>query len=418
MFRRLIILALVALFVAGDVAPVVAQGLFGFGGDDQQQNQGQAQPKPKRKTLFDMLFGGGQDDQTLLPAPDVVKPLKGALPTPPKPAVLMVMTATRLAVFGDIMAADLAKALDRLYQDDPNIIIVNQGVNSSGFARPDFFDWDKTAADQVSKNTFDIAIMVAGVNDKQTIKQDGNSFKVLSPEWSDVYKSRVATFVQAIHGANKPLIWVGLPPMSKDDLSATMGQISSIQRLAVFSGGSDFLDIYDKFVDEDGNYTATGPDINGTITQMRRSDGIRFTNAGADKLAFYVSQTLKLYYHGTGDVGVEVADLLAGTDAGLMVRPPYQGLDQTRLLEIAGAVVPLSTTPKRATDLVTATATDKDAPFDVSQMREAPKGRVDDFGVGKDDTAAAAPAETPPAATPPAATTPPQASATPVAATQ
>ena len=184
----------------------------------------------------------------------------------------------------------------------------------------------------------------------------------------------------------------------------------------MFSGGSDFLDIYDKFVDEDGNYTATGPDINGTITQMRRSDGIRFTNAGADKLAFYVSQTLKLYYHGTGGVGVEVADLLAGTDAGLMVRPPYQGLGQTRLLEIAGAVVPLSTTPKRATDLVTAAATDKDAPFDVSQMLEAPKGRVDDFGVGKDDTAAAAPAETPPAAAPPAS--PPQASATPVAAAQ
>ena len=33
---------------------------------------------------------------------------------------------------------------------------------------------------------------------------------------------------------------------------------------------------------------------------MRRSDGIRFTSAGADKLAFYVSQTIKLYYHGGG----------------------------------------------------------------------------------------------------------------------
>src|SRR3569833_2129208 len=330
MFRRLIILALVALFVAGDVAFVVAQGLSGFGGDEQQQNQGQAQPKPKRKTLFDMLFGGGQDDQTPPPAPVVVKPKKGALPIPPKPAAEKAATATRLAVFGDIMAVDLAKALDRLYQDDPNIVIINQGVGSSGFARPDFFDWGKTAADQVSKNSFDIAIMVAGINDRQSIKQDGNSYKVLTPEWSDVYKSGVATFVQAIHGANKPLIWEGLPPMSKDDLSTAMGQISSIQRLAVFSGGSDFLDIYDKFVDEDGNYTATGPDINGTITQMRKSDGIRFTNAGADKLAFYVSQTLKLYYHGSGGVGIEVADLLAGTDAGLMVRPPYQGLGQTR----------------------------------------------------------------------------------------
>src|SRR3569623_1332271 len=118
-----------------------------------------------------MLCGGGDlEEQTPPPAPVVVKPKKGALPTPPKPAAEKATTATRVAVFGDIMAADLAKALDRLYQDDPNIIIINQGVNSSGFARPDFFDWDKTAADQVSKNTFDIAIMVVGINDKQSIK--------------------------------------------------------------------------------------------------------------------------------------------------------------------------------------------------------------------------------------------------------
>src|SRR5213078_1159212 len=104
MLRRLAIICLIALFVVGDVAPVVAQGLFG-GGGDQQQSQGQ--PKPKRKTLFDMLFGGGQDDQTPPPAPVVVKPKKGALPIPPKPAAEKATTATRLVVFGDIMAADL-----------------------------------------------------------------------------------------------------------------------------------------------------------------------------------------------------------------------------------------------------------------------------------------------------------------------
>jgi hypothetical protein len=68
-----------------------------------------------------------------------------------------------------------------------------------------------------------------------------------------------------------------------------------------------------------------------------------------------------------------------------MVRPPYQGLGQIRLLEVAGAVIPLSQAPKRATDLVTATAPtgSDDAAFDVKQMIEAPQGRVDDFGVGK-----------------------------------
>ena len=59
-----------------------------------------------------------------------------------------------------------------------------------------------------------------------------------------------------------------------------------------------------------------------------------------------------------------------------------------------GAVVPLTQTPKRATDLVTTAAARTDSPFDLSQMLDAPQGRVDAFGVGKD------PAQPEPAAAP------------------
>ncbi len=33
---------------------------------------------------------------------------------------------------------------------------------------------------------------------------------------------------------------------------------------------------------------------------------------GSDKLAFYLSQQLKLYYHGGGDFSIQIADVLAG----------------------------------------------------------------------------------------------------------
>jgi hypothetical protein len=375
MFRRILLLVLVALFAVSDLAPALIVS-------DAVAQDTQQPVKKKRKTLFDMLFGNDQQDE---PPPAVVaKPKKAALPAPPKPAIEKALTATRLAVFGDSLAVDVAAALDRFYADDPNIVIINQGVGSSGFARPDYFDWDKTAREQAAANAFDIAIMIIGINDRQTIKLDGTSMKALTPEWSDAYKSRVADFVSAIRGANKPVIWVGLPPMSKTDYSAAMGQISGIQRLAAFAGGAEFVDIYDRFVDEDGKYSSFGPDLNGNRVRMRKDDGIHFSAAGADKLAFYLSQTIKLYYRGGGGVGIEVADILAGTDAALMVRPPYQGLGQTRLLEVAGAVIPLTQGPRRALDLVVAgasVATEDDA-FDMSQMLLAPVGRADEFGVG------------------------------------
>lgn len=377
MLRRAIILTILALFAFSDLAPSLFVG----------EAAAQEQPvKKKRKTLMDLLFGGGDDEQQQVEAPVVTQPKKASLPpVPEKPKIAKAPTATRLVVFGDSMAVDVAKALERYYAEDPNIAVINQGVGSSGFVRPDFFDWNKTAAEQVAANSFDIAVMIIGINDRQTLDVGDKSLKALTPEWNAAYQERIAAFVNAVRGANKPLIWIGLPPMSKSDYSNAMGQISGIQRLAVFGGGAEFVDIYDRFVGEDGKYSKSGPDLNGNRVSMRKDDGIHFSAAGADKVAFYLSQTIKTFYQGGGGVSVEIADALAGTDAGLMVRPPYQGLGQTRLLEVAGAVIPLSATPKRATDLVTAinAPVPVEDTFDVMQMIDAPVGRADAFGVGK-----------------------------------
>lgn len=349
----------------------------------------QEQQRPrKRRTLMDLLFGDDQQRQQdaapVVEAPAVVRKPKEASAPPAKPLVEKAVGATRLAVFGDSMAVDLAKALERLYAEDPNLVVISQGVGDSSFVRPDFFDWNKTIGEQIAANSFDIAVIIIGINDRQKMRIDGTSYGSLTPEWTAVYSARVTDFVTQLRNANKPTIWVGLPPMEAPSYAKAINQISEIQKLASFSGGAEFLDIFERFATEDGKYSTHGPDLNGNRVRMRKDDGIHFSAAGADKLAFYLSQTLKLYYRGGGAVGIEVADPLLGTDAQLMVRPPYQGLGQIRLLEVAGAVISLTHASRRATDLVSA-GTVELAPvgFDTKLLMDAPAGRVDAFGVGR-----------------------------------
>jgi hypothetical protein len=226
-------------------------------------------------------------------------------------------------------------------------------------------------------------VVSIGVNDRQDFPGAANENSVLTSLWSASYQARLNRFLSQLRTARKPVIWVGLPPMERSQYSADIAQINTLQRMAAFSGGAEFIDIFERFVGEDGRYTAFGPDLNGQNARMRKDDGIHFANAGADKLAFYVSQSLAVFYRG-GTITIAAVDPLAGTDAALMQRPPYQGLGQVRLLEVAGPVMPLGRMAQRATVLVELSATQSAPSFTLDQLMDAPQGRVDDFGVGYD----------------------------------
>jgi hypothetical protein len=376
---RLVAALLIGMLVFIDVAPSLAQS----------ETIVVAQ-EARRRTLFDLLFGEPEPK----PAPVQQQPRQtprqvpaASLP-PPKPQVEKAASATRLAVFGDSLAIDLSRALERFYAEDPNLVVVDQGVSSSGFVRFDYFNWDNAITEQIAANSFDLAVVIIGINDRQELTVDGQSYAPLTDQWAAAYQARISAFLGKLRAARKPVIWVGLPPMSKSEYSAAISQISNIQRLASFSGGAEFLDIYERFLGEDGKYSSHGPDVNGQNARMRKDDGIHFSTAGSDKLAFYLSQSIGAFYRG-GSVTIAVADPLLGTDAATMMRPPYQGLGQIRLLEVAGAVIPISRVPARATDLITAASlpVQTSVPFTLDQLVTAPIGRVDAFGVGIDPNA-------------------------------
>ncbi|ODT80697.1 MAG: hypothetical protein ABS76_14570 [Pelagibacterium sp. SCN 64-44] len=374
--KRLVLFLLIALVALAEAGPALAQAQAG---DRMLVAQ---QQEPRRRTLFDLLFGNEPEPAAPVQQTQPRQPAPAAALPPPKPAIDKEPDATRLAVFGDSLAIDLSRALERFYAEDPNLVVIGQGVSSSGFVRDDYFDWNRAVAEQIAADSFDIAVVIIGINDRQEIRDGGQTYAPLTEGWKNAYQARLNQFLGQLRAARKPVIWLGLPPMSRSEYSAAISQISALHRMAAFSGGAEFLDIYDRFIGEDGGYSAYGPDVNGQNGLMRKDDGIHFSSAGSDKLAFYISQAIRGFYRG-GGVSIAVADPLQGTDAAAMLRPPYQGLGQIRLLEVAGAVIPLSRAPQRADGLLLAgSAPDNGPGFTLEQLMLAPPGRVDAFGVG------------------------------------
>jgi len=387
MMKRLLLVLLIGLIAFAEAAPAFAQAATG------ERVLVAQQTETKRRTLFDLLFGSEPQPapppiQRTQPRPSAAPAPQASLP-PPKPVIDKAPDATRLAVFGDSLAIDLSRALERFYADDPNLIVLGQGISSSGFVRDDYFDWNDALAKQIAADSFDIAVLIIGVNDRQEIRSNGQTYPALSDGWVSAYQARLNQFLAQLRAARKPVIWLGLPPMSRSEYSTAISQISALHKMAAFSGGAEFLDIYDRFVGEDGRYSAYGPDVNGANALMRKDDGIHFSNAGSDKLAFYISQAIRGFYRG-GGISLAIADPLSGTDSATMLRPPYQGLGQIRLLEVAGAVTPLSRAPQRADDLLLANEPQASGPgFTLDELMRAPEGRVDAFGVGFDPSARA-----------------------------
>lgn len=202
-----------------------------------------------------------------------------------------------VAAMGDTLGLMLANGLDEAFEDKPQIAIERKAKESSGLVRDDFYDWPKAARDIASAaRKPDVAVMMIGSNDRQSIQDGGGSHEPLSPHWRELYAARVDAVIAAFKEKDIPLIWVGLPVMKNERFSADMNELNGIYRERAARAGIPFVDLWESFADENGRYQAFGPDINGEIVKIRTADGVHFTDAGSRNLAHFVeSEIMRVY---------------------------------------------------------------------------------------------------------------------------
>ncbi|WP_455474372.1 SGNH/GDSL hydrolase family protein [Bartonella sp. B30(2025)] len=204
--------------------------------------------------------------------------------------------AKRILVIGDFVASAAADALMRFFIDNKDIIIINNTMPNSGLVRTDYYSWKSNIPELIDKNKPEAIIMMIGANDNQPITTAQDIFSTLQPEWLNAYRQRIIEVVEVLHNSGKPWIWVGQPSFENDNLTHKMQIFNTLYKNATLAANGYFIDIWNGFVDKQGEFSFSGYNVNGEIAKLRTADGNNFTLEGKKKLASYLEKKLKVIF--------------------------------------------------------------------------------------------------------------------------
>jgi hypothetical protein len=187
-----------------------------------------------------------------------------------------------------------------------------------------------------------------------------------------------------------PVFWVGLPSIRGSRATSEVVYLNDLYRGRAEKNGVTYVDVWDGFVDDSGNYSNYGPDVEGQTRRLRSGDGTHFTRAGARKLAHYAEREIRRLMANVAPVATPLPqepepDTKAPPTAaapGLPPRPtasPVMSLTSPK----GGGDALLGAQPARATgaDSVATRVLVK------GETLDAPAGRADDFAWPRRDIA-------------------------------
>ena len=265
----------------------------------------------------------------------------------PSPRKLGTPPSRTVVVIGDSMADWLGYGLDENYADQPEIGVERKIRGTSGLVRYDAkneaLDWPQAAKDALSNEKPNAIVVMLGLNDRLPLREkaptepkqngepakganqsatqasqgkagapadteapprtaaqtesrqpvQGGSYDFHTDQWAALYAERVDAMIAALKSKGVPVIWVGLPAIRGTKATSDISYLDELYRERAEKAGIVYVDIWDGFVDEDGDYAKQGPDFEGQTRRLRTADGVYFTKAGAVKLASYVDRELR-----------------------------------------------------------------------------------------------------------------------------
>jgi uncharacterized protein len=225
-----------------------------------------------------------------LPAQDISITEINAIPTPEAitaaQAPIPLHAGDRLLLVGDSLmqglAPHLVTSLKRAYKVDS----MDLSKHSTGLTYPAFFDWPATVEDAFELEQYTAVIVFLGANDPWDMTIHGRYIRFATDPWKAVYRERVARIIQTAAEHHARLLWLGAPPMGREDL---LNKVPTLN--AIYAEEVSKHPLFARFVTTDRTITSDGsftkflelPERGSVM--VRTDDGVHFTTQGHRLLA-------------------------------------------------------------------------------------------------------------------------------------
>ena len=301
-----------------------------------------------------------------------------AAPVAAPEAVEKIENASVILVIGDFLAGGIADGFEAAFAESAGVRVIDGSEAASGLVREDYHDWQTITPDLIEKHDPTVVVVQLGANDGQAMRVDGRSLAERTADWTAEYDARARQLAKTIEDSDAELVWVGAPAFRSRSLTNDVVAFNAHFKDAAEAAGGVFVDVWEGFVDQNGAYMRSGPDVNGQVVRLRNNDGINLTRAGRRKMAYFAEKDVRKLLGGADDASF-------GSIEGIAFAPLGDDLLDAPLQPQSSTPVALGDLAGEVETLVTGAA--ETAPSEpavnpglvIQEPVGVPEGRADNF---------------------------------------
>lgn len=199
-----------------------------------------------------------------------------------------------LTTIGDDFVGGLFAGLSEQLGNDARVSVNPKPISFAGIMSRSFDDQVRELDVNLTDRRVDVAVVMMGYWDRVSLRSSqGRRVRVGTEEWIAEYSRRVDLVMKAVRRAKAATYWVGLPILAKSSANEAAQLMNNVIRERAYLNGIKYIDIYAGFANEQSNFAAYGPDLDGKVRKLRLRNGIGFTRSGNRKLSNFVEQELR-----------------------------------------------------------------------------------------------------------------------------